>query len=150
MKVWRIVKVRHRNDAFEGEGARGYGGRFNQRGQRAVYASQTLSLAALETIAHTGVADTHLRFVKFAIELPDNAVRTYSVADLPAGWDERPPPAALQQWGSQRLNEHGILRLPSVIIPEEFNVVISPSHPTFARIALSRPEPFHWDRRLLK
>ncbi|HYW77869.1 MAG TPA: hypothetical protein VFA48_14835 [Gammaproteobacteria bacterium] len=42
------------------------------------------------------------------------------------------------------------MRLPSVIIPEEFNVVISPSHPAFARIGLHRPEPFHRDPRMLK
>lgn len=150
MKAWRIVKVRHQSEAFNGEGARRYGGRFNQRGQRAVYASENLSLAALEIIVHAGVDERQLRFVKFAIDLPERAVHTYTSADLPPGWDEEPPPPALQRWGTERLNEHGILRLPSVVIPEEFNIVIAPAHPAFERITVGRAEPFHWDRRLLE
>lgn len=150
MRAWRIVKVRHQNEAFNGEGARRYGGRFNQRGQRAVYASENLSLAVLEIIVHTGVDERQLHFVKFAIDIPAGTVHTYTLADLPYGWDEEPPPPALQRWGTERLNEHGILRLPSVVIPEEFNIVMAPDHQAFERVNVNLAEPFHWDGRLLK
>lgn len=148
MRAWRIVKARHQAQAFDGKGARRYGGRFNERGQRAVYASQALSLAALEILVHTGVDERQLRFVKFAIDLPDATVRTYTPADMPADWDVEPPAAAVQQWGSEQLNEHGILRFPSVIIPEEFNLVIAPNHHAFETLVIAAAKPFHWDRRL--
>jgi len=51
-RAWRIVKARHATTAFNGEGARLNGGRWNSPGERVVYASATKSLAALETLVH--------------------------------------------------------------------------------------------------
>lgn len=41
------------------------------------------------------------------------------------------------------------LALPSVIVPEEFNYLLNPTHADFAKLAPGRPLPFTLDLRLL-
>src|SRR5215475_1948150 len=52
MRFWRICRRRYAADAATGEGARLFGGRWNSRGVRVVYASTSLALAALETFVN--------------------------------------------------------------------------------------------------
>ena len=52
LEAWRIVKSKHADTAFSGEGAARFGGRWNSRGVAVVYTSATRSLAALETLVH--------------------------------------------------------------------------------------------------
>ena len=49
---WRIVKTKYAAQAFDGEGARLYGGRWNSPGLRMVYNSENVALAALEILRH--------------------------------------------------------------------------------------------------
>ena len=50
--AWRIVRARFADSAFDGEGARRYGGRWNSRGTRMVYTAGSQALAALEMLVH--------------------------------------------------------------------------------------------------
>ena len=50
MRAFRIVKKRRALEAFSGEGARAYGGRWNFPGIPMVYAAHTRALAALSGI----------------------------------------------------------------------------------------------------
>src|ERR1700730_17641094 len=52
MQFWRICRRRYAAEAASGEGARLYGGRWNSRGLRVVYASTSLALAAIETFVN--------------------------------------------------------------------------------------------------
>src|SRR2546423_10737797 len=52
MRFWRICRRRYASEAASGEGARLYGGRWNSRGIRVVYASTSLALAAVETFVN--------------------------------------------------------------------------------------------------
>src|SRR5438270_565365 len=52
MRFWRICRRRYTADAESGEGARLFGGRWNSRGVRVVYASTSLALAAMETFVN--------------------------------------------------------------------------------------------------
>ena len=72
--IWRLVKKRHAevSDAFDGDGARRYGGRWNLSGTRMVYTAQSLSLAALEQFVHLGPEDNHIQFVSFRVEIPED------------------------------------------------------------------------------
>jgi RES domain-containing protein len=148
VKAWRIVKMRHQSTAFDGEGARLYGGRFNLRGQRAVYASEHQSLAALETLVHTGLQERQLRYVIFELNIPDEIMHIASLADLPNGWDMMPPVPEVQAWGGKQLTRYGVLCVASAIIPDELNVVMAPDHAVFERIRIGKPKPFYWDPRL--
>jgi RES domain-containing protein len=50
--AWRLIKANHADDAFAGEGAKRWGGRWNSKGVRVVYTAESLSLATLEVIGH--------------------------------------------------------------------------------------------------
>src|SRR5271154_198445 len=52
MRFWRICRRRYAADAASGEGARLYGGRWNSRGVRILYASASLALATVETFVN--------------------------------------------------------------------------------------------------
>ena len=94
-RAWQIVKERHATDAFDGEGARLYGGRWNSRGTRLVYASATLSLAALENLVHLAPPVT-FRFVAYRVEFAESLVESIPVPGLPGDWTEEPPTRSTQ------------------------------------------------------
>jgi RES domain-containing protein len=80
--------------------------------------------------------------------MPDAMAHTINLNDLPGEWDMEPPQPELQQWGSKQLAQYGILRIPSVIIPEEFNVIVAPEHDAFKQLVIGQPRVFHWDPKL--
>lgn len=49
---YRVVKEKYRGSAFDGEGARLYGGRWNCKGVPVVYTSDSLALCSLEIFVH--------------------------------------------------------------------------------------------------
>src|SRR6185295_12403082 len=124
------------------EGAKGAGGRWNSVGVRAVYASATLSLALVETLVHlpSGILPA---YTAIACEIEESLVETVDVADLPVAWKDYPPPRQAQAIGDRWVAEarSAALRAPSVIVPTEFNYVLNPAHPGFARIRIGRALP---------
>jgi RES domain-containing protein len=40
------------------------------------------------------------------------------------------------------------IRVPSVIIPEEFNILLNPHHVAYESVIWSEPRPFRFDPRL--
>lgn len=153
MTAWRLIKARHAATAFDGEGARRFGGRWNARGTPLVYLGGTLSLAALEFFVHLTAEDARIPFVAFRIEIPDNVPwGALDPAQLPADWREEPPPDDCKVLGSAwaERGDTAILRVPSVIVPHEHNWLLNPRHPDFGRIAIGAPEPFGFDSRMWK
>jgi RES domain-containing protein len=74
------------------------------------------------------------------------------LAQLPPDWRNIPAPAVLATMGDNwfRSGSTAILAVPSVVIPLEFNYLINPSHPDFARLTVEFPQPFELDPRLWK
>ena len=91
--------------AFSGDGARRYGGRWNPKGQPAVYTAATQSLAALEVLVHVDTDLVPNDFVVFAVDIPNAlGIEQITLADLPPGWrDEYPPLTCQTLQGSIRL-----------------------------------------------
>ncbi len=149
LEAWRIVKAKHAAKAFDGEGARLSGGRWNSVGVPVVYASFTKSLAALETLVHL-TAPVTAKYVAFQLRFDQALVEKSLRAKLPSGWDTEPPPPAAQNIGDMwvKAARSAILALPSVITGET-NYLLNPVHPNFKRIAISKPKPFTFDPRLL-
>lgn len=149
-RAWRIVKAKHAGSAFDGEGAKLYGGRWNSVGTRLVYTSGSLSLAALESLVHLNPPVT-FRYTAIAVEFDEALMERMVLADLPLGWTEEPPPPATQRVGDEwvKAGRSAVLEVPSVIIPEELNYLINPSHPDFRKIKIGKAVPFAFDPRLL-
>jgi RES domain-containing protein len=150
--AWRIVKARHATNAFDGEGARLAGGRWNSPGSPMVYAAGSAALAALEMLVHLGRAATLPAYVLIACSFDPALVSSLDRSRLPARWRSYPAPPELQLLGDEwlRSNTSPVLEVPSAVIPTESNYLLNPRHRHFASVALSLPEPFEFDLRLLK
>lgn len=149
--AFRLIKAKHAATAFSGEGARLVGGRWNLPGTPLVYTSETLSLAALETFVHLQPVDKRIRYVWFKVTIPAN-VPIDSQASLPASWRSSPPSEASQAVGTAWAKQMSstVLRVPSILVPGEHNLLLNPQHPQFKRLKISEPEPFDFDGRLWK
>jgi len=147
-QAWRIVKEKHAATAFNGEGARLYGGRWNSAGARVVYTSGSKALAALESLVHLN-PPVIFNYVAIPVEFDDALVE--KVASLPADWTEEPPPPSTKDIGDLWVKEarSAVLELPSVIIPSEPNYLLNPTHPDFKKIIIGKPGLFAFDPRLL-
>jgi RES domain-containing protein len=152
MQCWRIVKQKWAADAFSGEGAKNEPGRWNLFGTAMVYCSETLSLAALELFMRIKGHGRKTPFVRFQVDIPDAiAVETISTGMLPANWDCVPPLQYTKEWGSQWASEKRTvaLKVPSVAITGEFNVLLNPLHPDFNRVVIyNPPQAFTFDPRM--
>jgi RES domain-containing protein len=147
--VWRLARLAHVK--LDGEGARLAGGRWNSRGRAAIYASTRLSLAALELLVHTDVPLVPPDLTACEIEIPDDAaIEAVELGDLPKAW-RAPGHPACRAIGDTWLAEErtAVLRVPSAVVPEEWNVIINPRHRAAKGITIVRRRPFTFDSRLL-
>lgn len=147
---WRIVPENRADDAFGGEGARLFGGRWNSPGVSLVYGSQHKSLAALEQLVHFNPL-TPNQFKAFQFQFPDSLIESVSTRELPKDWRQEPPPPSTQQFGDTWVRESrsAVLAIPSIIIPDELNYLLNPAHSDFKKITIGRQTDFSFDARLL-
>lgn len=147
--VWRITTRRFVDQAFSGEGARLYGGRWNRVGQSVIYTAESRSLALLEML----VQDEPLRarYVLIPAHLPETvSMETLDNKALPRDWRTHAGREALQSLGGEWLRQSRscVLAVPSAVVPAELNFLINPLHPDFKRITLGEPESLETDMRL--
>ena len=152
LTAWRIVKRRHLANAFDGEGARTFGGRWNSPGVAMVYVANTRSLAALEMAVHLDRGALLASFVLIPCEFDEGLVSTINRSSLPPLWRRDPPPPELagigDAWAKQ--GRSAVLAVPSAVVAEETNFLLNPRHPDFSEIRIGNPEDFQFDPRLIK
>lgn len=150
--AWRLVRPAFGavEAAFSGEGARRYGGRWNGPGRPVVYASEHLSLAALETLAHAERSRFDRDWVAFEVRVPHGLVLELREEDLPHDWRARPSSPGARAVGDAWLAQRAsvALTVPSVLVPQERNLLLDPAHPRFADLRFGSPTPFRFDARL--
>ncbi len=155
LEAWRIVKRRYSKRAFDGEGARLFGGRWNSPGRPVVYVSESRALATLELLAGLGSAAPLPAWVIAGVRFPESLVADLgeflASDELPAGWDATPPISVSQGIGDRWLDEapSSVLRVPSVIVPAESNYLLNPRHPDFGRVEIGDVQELRVDPRLL-
>lgn len=151
-RAWRIVKKRHEKRAFDGEGARLYGGRWNSPGIPAVYASESRALATLEVLAGLQTNSPLPGYVLIPAEFDDSLVEVIELNEVPADWRKSPPAPSTQRLGDDWIarGEFAVLQVPSALVPKESNYVLNPRHPDFSAIHVGEPEPLSMDPRLLR
>ncbi len=151
MRFWRLARRKYCQDRI-GEGARLNGGRWNAIGSPVLYGGSSISLASLEYLAHLG-ADYPIDLVLVAIDVPSEAqIYRPNRDELPEDWMSPFPSSKCQEWGSDwcRLSKELLMEVPSVIVPEERNIVINSDHPLMAGVTLSPIRAFHFDLRVTK
>lgn len=153
LTTYRICKTRYVATIFDGEGAFRFGGRWNSRGTRILYAAGTLSLAALEMLVHLNNEEILLAYSFATAELDENLI--LSVEDfrpLPENWSASPSLLEIQQIGDEWAREMAsvVLKVPTSVVPVEFNYLINVEHPEFSKVKFSEPHTFTFDERLYK
>jgi len=153
MKIttWRIIKAQHAGRAFEGEGARLVGGRWNKIGTPMIYTADSLALAALEILVHLPKRELlNQKFQRIPVQFDSRLVKSLNLIDLPSDWDILPPPESTQTIGTAWAlkKQSALYKVPSTIIREEFNYLINPLHPDFTKLSIGNPQKFVFDPRI--
>ena len=148
MQVFRITDARFVADPLSGLGAALAGARWNSKGTRMGYTSSSRSLAMMELLVHVGRENVPATKVLLSIEIPEKVI--IDLAPLPTGWEGLPYRASVQAVGDAWISARSslALRVPSAIIPDEFNVLVNPSHPDFGKIVIGKSTSLVWDQRL--
>lgn len=147
MILWRISN----HVTLDGRGGLRASARWHSRGQRIVYASPNPATALLEILVHAEIdvrdLPVSLRFLE--IEASDRlASETIPTTSLPAGWPSRPDitrPIG-DDWLASRRS--ALLLVPSVIVPETYNVLFNPEHPPAEDLTLRKVHRHPLDQRL--
>lgn len=149
-RSWRIVKTRFAADAFSGEGARLYGGRWNSPGVAMVYTAGSVSLATLELLVHLDNTSVLPSFAIFPVEFDDSLIELLDLATLPPDWSQSPPSTSLQTIGDDWISRASsvVLRVPSAVIENENNYLINPAHTDFKKLVIGSMEALRLDPRL--
>lgn len=153
--AWRIVQAHWVERAFDGEGARLYGGRWNPEGSPVVYLAETRALAALETLVHAEGSLRKVCYVRFPVSFPRHwveLIETTELSDLSGALGACIVSPRTQAVGAAWLarGAQPVLEVRSAIIPEEPNYLLNPRHPKFARIQIGKAEGFAFDPRLIR
>ena len=151
MKVYRIAKTLYVND-LSGEGARLHGGRWNRPGVPVLYTSQARSLALLELIVHFAAYNAIKDSFSFlSLEIPDVEIISIDNQLLKGNKFD------LNNQKLWEISEHYFfkenvfgIKVPSILIPEESNIILNPFHPNFKQIKKISIDSIDLDERFRK
>jgi RES domain-containing protein len=155
MKVFRIEREIYLNQTLSGMGAaKATCNRWNSQFTPLIYTSAARSLALLELAVHLDLsADLPTDRYWVEIEIDDDLdILEISLDKLPLGWNDFPPSLRTQMLGDWfvRQNQYAVMKVPSSIVPQEFNYLIHPMHPDMAKITMVKTEPIIFDSRFKK
>ncbi len=154
--LWRIAADTPTYEAHDlsGKGAEMSGGRWNRRGTPVVYASESRALACLETVVH--LTRTPLPLNRYLVEIRVPRPSWDGAAQFDAGkavgWDAEPAAKVSLDWGTAWAKQAGSLlaKVPSVVVEEEFNVLINPGHPDLRLVKASKVRRWVYDGRFAR
>jgi len=149
MIVYRLSKGKYRRN-LSGKGAEMYGGRWNSKGTALLYTSQSRALTFAEISMHIPLGITPKDYFLITIQIPDTAdIRELAETDLPADWRSNPHSDSTQKIGDEFATalKHLVLRVPSAVVPGDFNYLINPYHSMMNEVTIADVEPFEFDSR---
>lgn len=155
MKLFKIEREKYLSTTLSGIGASmDDGNRWNSRFTRLVYTAESRALALLEVAVHLDLSED-LPTDRFLVEIevPDDVtVQEIRQEILPNNWNEYPPTSSTQAIGDDFVfqNTALLLRVPSCLVPEEFNYLINPHHVEMQGIQVCKTLPMVFDGRLSK
>ena len=156
MTLWRIAvdAPQYTADDITGAGAKATGGRWNRKGSAVLYTSSSVALACLETVVHSKTGSLPMNRYLVRIEVPLKAWTArveHTAHSAPVGWDALPEGKVSLDLGDAWLaaGVSPILVVPSVIVPEERNVLINPEHSLCHGMTAQKLRKWLYDPRLL-
>lgn len=154
--LWRIAvdTPDYTADDLSGVGAKRGGGRWNRPGNAVVYTASNIALACLETVVHLNGASLPLNRYLVRVDVPDAVwakAQRITATDAPVGWDAVPAGKVSLDMGDDWLTGErrpALLCVPSVIVPEEWNVLLNPVHPDVRGIRATKLRRWIYDARV--
>ena len=152
INAWRIVSANHKDKAYTGDGARVHGGRWNSKGVAVVYTADSLALASIEMIVNLPAPKMLQKYVRISAYISLDLVLELSEVDLPEDWNSRPISPSTRAIGDHwaKKQSSAALRVPSIVVPDEYNYLLNPSHPDFTKVKIGKPIVYFFDPRLTK
>ena len=149
MLVYRISKTKYATD-LSGEGAKLYGGRWNNKLIPCIYTSESRALALLEYTVNINIDDIPRALSIITLDIPDGAIYELSQSQLPGDWKDVPAPSSTRDLGSNLLNEakNAVIKIPSAIISNDFNYILNPKHPDSKNFKIRDIKDFVYDIRI--
>ena len=151
--LWRIAADTPTYEAHDlsGKGAELSGGRWNRRGTPLVYSSASRALACLETVVHLTQTPLPLNQYLIEITVPQDAwaKATRFNGTQAIGWDAEPAGKVSLDWGTAWAKSRSTLLalVPSVVVEEEFNVLINPGHSDAGLVRARKVRRWLYDAR---
>ena len=150
--LWRIAVETPAYPASDlsGTGARITGGRWNSQGAPVVYCSTSIALATLETVHYLRGGGLPFNRYLVRIAIPDDVWDARQVLDpFPGGWDAIPAGLSGKRAGDGWIaaGKSALLLVPSVIVPDECNVLLNPRHADAAAVTASTVRRWSYDPR---
>lgn len=152
MIVFRLCKSKY-SDFLSGIGAEKVGGRWNSKGVKMVYTSGSRSLCTAELAVHLPLGIIPVDFMITSIEIPAKIkITTIPTAQLPIEWRKFPHPVSTQLIGNDfiKRNKFAVCKVPSAVVPGDFNFLLNPYHKDFHLIRVKKTEKFEFDERLFR
>lgn len=149
MIVFRFTKEIYSHD-ISGEGAKKWGGRWNSPGIPVVYTGCSISLSLLELLIYQSSYEEIVVNRLMRIEVPDTIFQSLSAGSLKRNWQYDIDYCRFIGNEFLQTKNSLILKVPSAIIPDEYNILLNPGHPGFGKCTLLSSGIFQFDTRLFK
>ncbi len=149
MIIFRLSLSKYAKD-LSGSGAELHGGRWNSKGTAMIYCCESRALCTTEIAVHMPLGQLPGDYKLIGIEIPNESVLALYEAALPDDWHAVPHSFSTQLLGDEFVSksENMVLKVPSVVVPGEFNYLINPKHINFQEVKIVSETDFNFDKRL--
>lgn len=149
MRLFRLARKPHAR-LLDGMGAKLYPGRWNSLDVPMIYCASTLAQCAMEVLVHLDEAPSD--YCSVELEVPDDVpILTADEKRLPRQWKDPNYNPATRAIGDAFIGGgHLVMRVPSAVVPGEFNYLIDPTHPGIKRVKVRKVAAFRFDPRLFQ
>lgn len=147
MVVYRITIQKYAAGLF----ASGNPARWNSKDIKMIYTASSRALACLENVVHRTSKGLNDNFKTILVDIPNDLILAeIKISDLNTEWKSFANMPHTQKIGTQWIKDgsSAVLKVPSAIIPEEYNYLINPLHKDFSKVKYIGTEPFVFDERL--
>lgn len=151
IRAYRICQEKWAANAFDGEGARRYGGRWNAKGTSVIYLASSVALAEMEILVNLDDPRAlHDRYAVIPVDFSEDLVESIDPKQLPDDWTHGDGHHATMRLGTEwaMARRSLVLRVPSVPVPFEVNYVVNPLHPDFSKLVIGIALSLQFDERL--
>jgi RES domain-containing protein len=151
MQLWRLCGSRYLATAFSGMGGMYAARRWNEKGNLIVYTATSRALAAMEYFVNLEPNQAPSDLVMLEASIPDVHIEQLDPGKLPRNWYE------IDNWECRAIGTEWLksrrsvgLKVPSVPVRGDWNVLLNPSHPEFHQVQIATQEPFFYDERMFQ